>query len=126
MLAARDREEFLAIAGHAMRHVLVDHARTRLRAKREGGFKRVPLEDVLGSLSEAQAQEVVEVDEALKRLTEANPRAAYVVQQRIFAGQSVGDIDSWLKVSEKTVSRDWTVAIAWLRKEVRAAVELLA
>lgn len=122
VLAARDREEFLAIAGHAMRHVLVDHARARLRAKRQGGLQRVPLEDVLQNLSASQAQEVLEVDEALSRLTEANPRAAYVVQQRIFAGQSLGEIAAWLRVSEKTVARDWTIAIAWLRKEVRASL----
>ena len=126
ILAARDRDEFFALAGNAMRHVLVDHARSRLRDKRGGGLERVPLDDQRLLLSTGQAEELLELDDALSRLTRANPRPAFVVEQRIFAGRSLSEIADWLGVSEKTVARDWTVAIAWLRKEVHASVDVLS
>lgn len=125
-LGAADRADFLALAGLAMRRILVDHARTRLRAKRGAGVEALPLEpdriDQQGielPMTVQQAEEMLDIDRSLGRLRKADRRAAWVVQQRIFVGATVDEIARELKVSAKTVQRDWNTGIAWLRKEVR-------
>jgi len=101
-----------------MRRVLVDYARARRRHKRGGGEVHVPLDEVEPFLSDAEADEVLALDDALNRLAEINPRGAEVVQQRFYAGLSLEETAELLGVSTKTVQRDWTAARAWLRKEV--------
>ena len=112
------RAEFFSAASATMRRVLVDCARTRLRAKRGGGAESVPLEDVEAFLSVEEAEEFVALDEALERLRTVNPRGAEVVQCRFFAGLTLEDTAAALGVSAKTVQRDWLIARAWLTKEV--------
>jgi RNA polymerase sigma-70 factor, ECF subfamily len=121
-LGALDRSEFFAAASATMRRILVDCARTRLRAKRGGGAETVSLDVVADFLSVQEAEEFVALDEALDRLRQVNPRGADVVQYRFFAGLSLEETASALDVSAKTVQRDWLVARAWLTKEVSAAV----
>ncbi len=112
------RTQFLAVAGNTMRRILVDHARTRRRAKRGGGEKPVPLEKAEAFLTYSEAEEVIALDEALERLAEIHPRGAEVVTHRFFTGLSLEESAEVLGVSSKTVQRDWLVARAWLRKEV--------
>ena len=111
--------DFFAVASNTMRRVLIDHARARNRHKRGGGVEAVPLDDVEGLLSDRAAEEALAVDAALDRLAADAPRAARVVELRIFGGLSLEEIATVLDVSSKTVQRDWEAARAWLRKEIR-------
>ena len=117
-----DREEFLAIASNTMRRVLVDYARSRRRQKRGSGVPPIPLDDVEPFLSERAAVEMIELDDALERLKQAQPRAAKVFELRAFGGLLLEEIAPVLKISAKTAQRDWAAAQAWLRKEVRGAL----
>lgn len=117
-ISAESRTQFFAVASNTMRRVLVDYARTRNRKKRGGGEDAIPLEDVEAILTEEEADELLSLEDALGRLSLANPRAAQVVEHRFFSGLSVEEIATTLQLSSKTIQRDWIVARAWLRKEV--------
>jgi len=119
-LRARNREEFFAIAGITMRRVLVDHARKRNRLKRGGDAVKIGLDDVSGWLSEAQAEEAEILDEALDRLAEHNQRASLIVHLRFFVGLTCEEVAELLGLTERTVRRDWSLARAWLRREIRS------
>ena len=114
-----DRRHFFAIAAQSMRRVLIDYARSRKRKKRGEDPDFIPIDDVAPFLSDQAAGELLALDDALDRLARANPRAASVVEQRYFAGLTLEETASVLGVSLKTVQRDWIVAQAWLRKEIR-------
>lgn len=120
---ARDRDTFLAIAASTMRRVLVDHARRRQRLKRGGRDEPQSLdsEQAPALLAEHEVDEVLAVDRLLTRLGELDPRAARVVEYRIFAGLTLEETAAALDTSVKTVQRSWATARAWLRKEFAAA-----
>lgn len=122
-IGAASRTQFMAVAANTMRRILVDYARTRTRRKRGGGQAPIPLEEVEPFLSEGEADEILALDEAIAALAERNPRAATVVEQRFYGGLSLEEIARLLDVSDRTVRRDWTVARAWLRKEVAGRLE---
>jgi RNA polymerase sigma factor (TIGR02999 family) len=128
---ADDRTRFFGAASTAMRRVLVDHARHRLRLKRGAGVDPIAL-DVAGALpddallTDAEADEMLALDDALDRLAQVNPRGSSVVQHRFFAGLTLEETADVLGVSSKTVQRDWMVARAWLRKEIAGDVSLFA
>lgn len=112
-----ERAYFFGAAARAMRQVLVDHARRRNAAKRGGG--RAPL--ALGDLDvsvDAFAGELIDLDRALERLAELNPRHARVVECRFFGGLDVEQTAAVLDVSPRTVKSDWAFARAWLRREL--------
>jgi RNA polymerase sigma factor (TIGR02999 family) len=109
-------EHFLRSAALAMRHVLVDHARARLAAKRGSG-KLDPLTDDLQPFWESDDR-LVELDEALGRLAKLNPRLAQVVELRFFAGYSDEQTARLLGMTDRTVRRDWVKARAWLFREL--------
>ena len=111
------RNHFFAVAAQVMRHVLVDHARSRSRAKRGGGVAPVPLEDV-AVLSAERAEEVLAVDAALEGLMAFDLRKGRIFELRHFAGLSVDEAAQVLKVSPATVARDWRMAKAWLRRAI--------
>lgn len=117
-LNAEDRLQFLGIASNTMRRVLVDWARSKKRLKRGGNVVHLNLEDLNRELGFEQADEIVVLDEALDRLRDVSERGAQVVEHRFFAGLSVEETATLLDVSTKTVQRDWTMAKAWLRKEM--------
>ena len=113
-----NRAHFFAIAARVMRRILVDHARSRGRHKRGGDQQRMPLEDVyLGSNDHMET--VVDLDWALNRLTSEHPRQSRIVELRFFGGLQVEEIAAVLHISPKTVKRDWSVARAWLYREIR-------
>jgi RNA polymerase sigma factor (TIGR02999 family) len=112
----RDRAHFLAIAAQAMRRVLVDYALARKTRKRDGGA-RLSLEDVVVRI-DPRIDDVIAVDAALARLEELNARLARVVECRFFAGMGVEETADALALSPATVKRDWSVARAWLNKEL--------
>lgn len=120
-LHARDREEFFAIAGITMRRILVDHARRRNRFKRGGDAVKVSLEEAGEWLSTTQAEEAEALDDALDRLAEHNSRASLIVHLRFFVGLKCEEVAELLGLTDRTVRRDWSLARAWLRREIRAA-----
>ncbi len=110
------RGHFIAVAARVMRQVLVDHARRRLAEKRGGGVKAVSLPDHLAA--PAAPEEIIALDEALDRLAQLNPRLRTVVEYRFFAGLEETEIAALLKVTTRTVQRDWVRARAWLHQEL--------
>jgi RNA polymerase sigma factor (TIGR02999 family) len=113
----KNRAQFFAIAARAMRRVLVDHAAGRRAAKRGGERRKVPLDEGM-LMVEEQADEVLALNDALSRLERADPRLVRIVECRYFAGLSVEETAEALEISPATVKRDWTVARAWLHREL--------
>ncbi len=111
------REHFLANAAKAMRSVLVDHARRKLSEKRGGERERVPLDEAL-PLFEERSTDLVELDDALDRLTEHDRRSGQVVELRFFGGLTIEETASVLETSTATVQRDWQMARLWLLSEL--------
>ena len=124
LLQLSDRNEFMAVASAAMRHILVDYARARNRAKRGGGKPNIPLDEIEHFLSEREAEEVLILDEALERLTKVNERASQVIQYRFFGGLTLDETAEAMGISKRSVQRSWTTARAWLRKEITANIEI--
>ena len=114
----QNRTHFIRIAAQVMRRMLIDYARARRADKREGGLKRVPLEEPL-LLTEEQSGELLALNEALDRLAQVDPRQSRVVELRFFGGLTVEETAEALDMSPKTVKRDWSVARAWLHREVK-------
>jgi RNA polymerase sigma factor (TIGR02999 family) len=113
----QDRAHFFALCARAMRQILIDHARTRASEKRGGGQVSIQLDEALAA-APSPAANLLELDEALKRLTEIDPRKSQVVELRFFGGLSLEETAEALKVSTKTVQRDWDLARAWLYGEL--------
>ena len=113
----QNRAHFFAVAAQAMRHILVDHARSHQTQKRGGETQIVSLEDV-AIISNERANELVALDEALKNLSALDERKGQVVELRYFGGLSVEETAEVLKISEGTVMRDWRFAKTWLLREL--------
>ena len=111
------RNHFFAVAAQVMRHVLVDYARARSRAKRGSGVPTVPLEDV-AVISPERAEELLAVDSALEGLMAFDLRKGRIFELRHFGGLSVDEAAQVLNVSPATVARDWRMAKAWLRRAI--------
>ena len=116
--AWNDRQHFFRAAAEAMRRILIEHARSRVRGKRGGKQVRVPLTG-LDLATEQDPAEILALDEAIRRLREQDPRAAEIVELRFFGGLSVEETAQTLEVSERTVKREWAVARAWLYDALR-------
>jgi RNA polymerase sigma-70 factor (ECF subfamily) len=116
----QNRAHFLGIAAHMMRRVLVDYARSRGYQKRGGDAHRVDIEEAM-LVSPQRAADVVALDDVLARLAEIDPRQSQLVELRFFAGLSIEETAEVLQVSPGTVMRDWTLAKAWLRRELLSA-----
>jgi RNA polymerase sigma factor (TIGR02999 family) len=116
------RAQFFGLAAQLMRHVLVDHARTRAAAKRGGLVHKLSLDEACMAPEEVAA-ELVALDEALVRLAAVDERKSRVVEMRFFGGLSVEETAEALGVSDKTVMRDWRVAKMWLHRELSGGVE---
>jgi RNA polymerase sigma factor (TIGR02999 family) len=113
--AWRDRAHFFALASLAMRHVLVDRAKARSAAKRGGGFRRLTLDTDQIAVDD-QAESLLQLNDALDRLAEFEPRLARVVECRFFGGLSEEEIAEALSVTVRTVQRDWAKARMLLRR----------
>jgi RNA polymerase sigma factor (TIGR02999 family) len=113
----QNRSHFFGIASQMMRRILVDHARSRHYAKRGGGTHQVSLDEAL-LVSEERVAEVVALDDALTALTEIDERKSQIVEMRFFGGLSIEETAEVLAVSPGTVMRDWTLAKAWLHREI--------
>jgi RNA polymerase sigma-70 factor, ECF subfamily len=115
---AAERSFLVASAARSMRQVLIDHARRRSADRRGGGRRRVPLDLIVDDLEE-QGLDVVAVHEALDRLAEWNPRQARVMTLRYFGRLTVSEVAAALGTSTATIERDWRLARAWLRDQLR-------
>jgi RNA polymerase sigma-70 factor (ECF subfamily) len=111
-----DRQHFIFTASAAMRQILVDHARSRQRIKRGGDFARVTLDGL--EVSAPGGVDVLVLNDALQRLQQWDARQAQIVELRFFVGLSVDEVAELLAISEKTVKRDWSMARAWLQREL--------
>lgn len=117
----RDRQHLLSMAARTMRRVLIDYADQRRAAKRGGGEVALALDELEGSVAvlDSHADDLYELDLALERLAELNPRQSQVVECRFFVGLSIEETAEALALSSATVKRDWTAARAWLNRELR-------
>jgi RNA polymerase sigma factor (TIGR02999 family) len=113
-----NRAHFFAVAAQIMRNLLVDHARTLARAKRGGGAAELSLE-AAAELSALDPEDLLALDDSLRRLAEVDARASRIVELRYFVGLTTEEIAEVLGASERTIRRDWSTAKAWLRAELR-------
>lgn len=113
----QNRGDFMAYAATAMRNVLISHARAKKSDKRGGQGQRVQLQEAWLAADE-QPRELLELNDALNRLMQIDPRRAQVVEMRYFAGLPIDEIAAALETSPATVKRDWSVAKLWLAREL--------
>src|SRR5215472_13794472 len=114
----QNRNHFFAAAAEAMRRILIDNARRKLRVRNGGGQLRVELDDCAEAATSDDDQ-VLAVDEALEKLARLDPQRAEVVKLRYFVGLSFQETAEVLGISEPTVKRYWSFARAWLYEEIR-------
>jgi RNA polymerase sigma-70 factor, ECF subfamily len=131
----QSRAHFFALASNLMRRILVDHARARLASKRGGGAASVSLDDLMAPLDAEDAghasnipepqhfdgetdDDVAAIDEALTRLAGMDARQARIVEMRYFGGLTIEETAQALEISDATVKREWTLARAWLKREL--------
>jgi RNA polymerase sigma factor (TIGR02999 family) len=138
----QSRAHFFALASNLMRRILVDHARARLASKRGGGVSAVSLDELMAPLDAEDAavsghagnipepqhvdeetdEDVAAIDEALTRLAQFDARQARVVEMRYFGGLTIEETATALDISDATVKREWTLARAWLKRELSRSV----
>jgi RNA polymerase sigma factor (TIGR02999 family) len=116
----QNRAHFFGAASEAMRRVLVDNARRKLRLKRGGGQERIELNES-AIAAPAEDEKVLQIHTALDALAQEDPAKAEIVKLRFFAGLSHKEIASLLDVNEKTVRRHWEVAKVWLFQNIKAS-----
>jgi RNA polymerase sigma factor (TIGR02999 family) len=112
-----DRVHFFAVAGRLMRQILVDYARRHYAGKRGGSRERIPLGEEL-TFSEDKSYQLLSLDEALGRLAKQDERQSRIVEVKFFAGLNVEEMAEILQISPRTVKREWTMARAWLHREM--------
>lgn len=113
-----NRAHFYLAAAEAMRRILIEHARKRGRLKRGGDRRRVPV-SVADLAAEQDSEEILAVDEAVRRLEETDAQAGKVVRLRFFAGLSVDETARALDLSPRTIAREWAYARAWLHDALK-------
>ena len=118
----QSRAHFFAIAARVMRQILVDFARSRRSAKHGKGLEALTLEEAL-AVTPQQSTDLVALDDALKSLARLDTRKSQVVEMRFFGGLTEEEAAEVLKVSEKTVRRDWNLAKVWLMRELSGRSE---
>ena len=109
----QNRTHFVAAAAQLMRRIMVDHARERHALKRGGGARKVTLDEA-APVADARSEELLALDEALARLALQDARKGQIVELRYFGGLTVEETAEFLKLSRRTVEREWAMAKAWL------------
>jgi len=113
----RNRAHFFGVAAQLMRRILVDFARARRQEKRGGAARHVSLDEA-AAVSVERVAEFIALDEALDQLAVIDPRRSRMVELRFFGGLSEEETAEVLKVSQRTVRREWSLARAWLYHEL--------
>lgn len=114
----QSRAHFYAVAATVLRHILVDHAKSNRRQKRGGDAEKIPLDEAV-LVGPEVSWEVVNLDEAMKRLAVSDTRKSRIVELTFFGGMTLEEIAAVLNISDKTVHRELRVAKAWLHRELR-------
>jgi RNA polymerase sigma-70 factor, ECF subfamily len=109
----QSRAHFVAAAAQLMRRIMVDHARERRSLKRGGGAQKIRLDEAT-PVVETRSEELLALDEALERLAGQDRRKSQIVELRYFGGLTITETAEFLKLSLRTVEREWTMAKAWL------------
>jgi RNA polymerase sigma factor (sigma-70 family) len=136
----RDRSQFFALASTIMRRILVDHARARAASKRGGGAQKISLEEFHAAAADSldaevdafgpaelqrhdphEEEDVAAIDQVLRQLEAIDRRQAQIVEMRYFGGLTIEQTAQALEISDATVKREWTLARAWLRRELTRA-----
>ena len=113
----QNRAHFFGVAAQLMRHILVDHARSRLAAKRGAGAPRLSFAPGI-ALPERPEMDLAALDDALNLLAQLDQQASRLVELRFFGGLSIEETAVVLRVSPATVKREWATARAWLQREM--------
>ncbi len=117
-IAWENRAHFFGIAAQSMRQILVDHARHRKAKKRGGGKTKLSLDESLIAAGEVDEQ-ILNLDDALKKLESVDERSSKIVELRYFSGLTIEETAEVLDISTSTVKRDWNFAKAWLYREIQ-------
>lgn len=112
-----DRRHFFAAAAEAMRHILIDRARRKAAVRHGSGLEKLPLDDVIVA-AETEEETLLAIDEALQKLSIADPATAELVKLRFFAGFTFAQAAEIIGISERTAKRMWAYARAWLFEEI--------
>jgi RNA polymerase sigma factor (TIGR02999 family) len=119
----QDRAHFFGVAAQLMRRILVDHARRHRAAKRGSGERRLPLDEAEAAASQPPLVDWLALDGALDRLATLDERQARIVELRFFGGLTIEETAAVLQVSPATVKNDWSLARAWLYRELQVATD---
>jgi RNA polymerase sigma factor (TIGR02999 family) len=114
----QDRAHFFAVSSNVMRRILVDHARAQATDKRGGSVQKVELDEAV-SFSKEKQIDLLALNDALERLAELDERQSQIVEMRFFGGLSVEETAEVLKVSTRTIKREWAMAKAWLFQQMK-------
>jgi RNA polymerase sigma-70 factor (ECF subfamily) len=116
----QNRAHFFGVAAQAMRHILVDYARSRYAAKRGGGAPQFTLDTKIALAQQGKEEDVdlVALDDALNTLAALDPRQSRIIELRFFGGLSIQDTAVVLGISPATVKREWAMARMWLHREM--------
>ena len=113
----QNRAHFFAISAQLMRRILIDHARSHQFVKRGGGAHKVSLDEV-AVVAQEQAADLLALDDALRSLAAIDERKGRIVELRFFGGLSAEETAEALKISPRTVMREWSMAKAWLYRAI--------
>jgi RNA polymerase sigma factor (TIGR02999 family) len=113
----QDRAHFFAVAAQVMRHILIDHARSYRYAKRGAGAQKLAIEEI-SELPEQRAAQLIALDDSLLDLAAIDARKSKIVELRFFGGLSIDETAEVLRTSPTTVTREWRLARAWLRRMI--------
>ncbi|QQS47563.1 MAG: sigma-70 family RNA polymerase sigma factor [Acidobacteriota bacterium] len=113
----QNRAHFFAISAQLMRRILVDFARARMNQKRGGGVQKVVLDEAL-TISAEPSEELVALDDAMNELAAIDKRQSQIVELRYFGGLTEEETAEVLDISTRTVRRDWSLARAWLYRQL--------
>ncbi|WP_287128293.1 sigma-70 family RNA polymerase sigma factor [Candidatus Cyanaurora vandensis] len=114
----QNRAHFIAVSAQMMRRILVDHARSHRAEKRGGDLQKISLDDALGVSARERDVDLVALDEALTQLARLDTQQCQIVELRYFGGLTIEETATVLSISSATVKRDWSMARAWLRREL--------
>lgn len=114
----QNRQHFFAVAAQIMRRVLVDYARARSFAKRDGEQHKIQLSEILNLPEQSGAVDLLMLDDALDALAKFDLQQSKIVELRFFGGLTIEETAAALSISPATVKREWTIAKAWLFREI--------
>ncbi len=114
----QNRAHFFAISAQAMRRILINHARSKMAAKRGGDQVKVTFDEQAPQSAGLNSEELLNLNRALEKLAALDEKQAKIVEMRYFGGLTNSEIAEVLKISEPTVQRGWSIARAWLNREL--------